>query len=222
MPAHATLLATNSDLANGVDVPRLQPIKEDGPARLLDTVIHHHPTHLSSALVTDEDEEDLIDQQYGVLQDLKQPSSRWSLRRPLPISVGGGAYIQHRAAKLRSYSETSASHPLFASSPFSPTETSFSSSPPSSPTFAERGRSPSHSSLHSHSPSPPPGALAAFPPPDPYRDITHLRLTARGNHVLYPGATFAGTQQSGRSNYQVDVTVLVCSTYPNTLLPLEI
>ncbi|KAG8929962.1 hypothetical protein FRC01_003473 [Tulasnella sp. 417] len=51
-------------------------------------------------------------------------------------------------------------------------------------------------------------STSSFPPPDPYRDITHISASPRGNNALYPGATFAGTQKSGRNNYEVTVTVL--------------
>ena len=45
--------------------------------------------------------------------------------------------------------------------------------------------------------------------PSPLTDITHLRVRSQGNHCLYPGATFQGTQKSGRNSYEVNVTIVV-------------
>jgi hypothetical protein len=44
---------------------------------------------------------------------------------------------------------------------------------------------------------------------DPLVDITRLRVRTSSHHCLYPGATFVGTQKSGRSSYDVAVTVVV-------------
>lgn len=44
--------------------------------------------------------------------------------------------------------------------------------------------------------------------PDPLTDITRLRIRSQGHHCLYPGATFQGTQKSGRNSYDVNVTVV--------------
>ncbi|TFY64876.1 hypothetical protein EVJ58_g2339 [Rhodofomes roseus] len=49
-------------------------------------------------------------------------------------------------------------------------------------------------------------ALAASP--DPLSDITRLRVRSQGHHCLYPGATFQGTQKSGRNSYDVNVTIV--------------
>ena len=46
--------------------------------------------------------------------------------------------------------------------------------------------------------------------PDPLVDITRIRIRSRGHHCLYPGASFQGTQKSGRNSYDVNVTVVVC------------
>ncbi|KAI0082658.1 hypothetical protein K474DRAFT_6414 [Panus rudis PR-1116 ss-1] len=46
------------------------------------------------------------------------------------------------------------------------------------------------------------------PPPDPYVDITRIRVRSQGHHCLYPGATFQGTQKSGRNSYDVNVTIV--------------
>ncbi|KAN0077065.1 Vacuolar import and degradation domain containing protein [Tylopilus felleus] len=44
--------------------------------------------------------------------------------------------------------------------------------------------------------------------PDPTTDITRLRVRAQRHHCLYPGATFQGTQKSGRNSYDVNVTIV--------------
>ncbi|KZT68128.1 hypothetical protein DAEQUDRAFT_728162 [Daedalea quercina L-15889] len=44
--------------------------------------------------------------------------------------------------------------------------------------------------------------------PDPLSDITRLRIRSQGHHCLYPGATFQGTQKSGRNSYDVNVTIV--------------
>ncbi|KAH9854202.1 vacuolar import and degradation protein-domain-containing protein [Lenzites betulinus] len=44
--------------------------------------------------------------------------------------------------------------------------------------------------------------------PDPLVDITRLRVRSQGHHCLYPGATFQGTQKSGRNSYDVNVTIV--------------
>ncbi|KAJ7063415.1 vacuolar import and degradation protein-domain-containing protein [Mycena amicta] len=43
---------------------------------------------------------------------------------------------------------------------------------------------------------------------DPLVDITRLRVRAQSHHCLYPGATFQGTQKSGRNSYDVNVTIV--------------
>jgi glucose-induced degradation protein 4 len=47
------------------------------------------------------------------------------------------------------------------------------------------------------------------PTPDPYVDITRIRIRSQGHHCLYPGATFQGTQKSGRNSYDVTVSIVV-------------
>lgn len=49
--------------------------------------------------------------------------------------------------------------------------------------------------------------------PDPLVDITRIRIRSRGHHCLYPGASFQGTQKSGRNSYDVNVTIVVCPPY---------
>lgn len=50
--------------------------------------------------------------------------------------------------------------------------------------------------------------------PDPSVDITRLRVRSQSYHCLYPGATFKGTQKSGRNSYDVTVTIVVRPIVP--------
>lgn len=47
--------------------------------------------------------------------------------------------------------------------------------------------------------------------PSPLTDITRLRMRSQAHQCLYPGASFQGTQKSGRHSYDVTVTIVVCS-----------
>lgn len=44
---------------------------------------------------------------------------------------------------------------------------------------------------------------------DPLADVTRLRIRSPTHHCLYPGATYQGTQKSGRNSYDVNVTIVV-------------
>ncbi|KAK0451019.1 vacuolar import and degradation protein-domain-containing protein [Armillaria borealis] len=44
--------------------------------------------------------------------------------------------------------------------------------------------------------------------PNPLTDITRLRVRTQAHHCLYPGASFQGTQKSGRNSYDVTVTIV--------------
>lgn len=67
------------------------------------------------------------------------------------------------------------------------------------------------SSTHSVSPSVRSSdtPLQHLPTPDPSVDITRIRVRSQGHHCLYPGATFQGTQKSGRNSYDVTVSIVV-------------
>ncbi|KAG5220907.1 casein kinase [Salix suchowensis] len=43
---------------------------------------------------------------------------------------------------------------------------------------------------------------------DPLADITRIRMRSRTHRCLHPGATFRGTQKSGRNSYDVNVTIV--------------
>jgi glucose-induced degradation protein 4 len=70
-------------------------------------------------------------------------------------------------------------------------------SPPTTPT----GSPDSHSN-----PAHPPPSLSLA---DPHTDITRLRVRSHSQDCLFPGAQFSGTQKSGRSSYEVSVTIVV-------------
>ncbi|KAF7294822.1 hypothetical protein MIND_01020100 [Mycena indigotica] len=59
-------------------------------------------------------------------------------------------------------------------------------------------------------PQPQPPQLQPVPPfkGDPLLDITRLRVRAQAHHCLHPGASFQGTQKSGRNSYDVNVTIV--------------
>ncbi|KXN92228.1 hypothetical protein AN958_08681 [Leucoagaricus sp. SymC.cos] len=80
------------------------------------------------------------------------------------------------------------------------------------PQVSARFSSPSTSSLHQpHSCEPqekPPIAHFGASTPDPLTDVTRIRVRTRANRCLYPGATFEGTQKSGRNSYGVTVTIV--------------
>jgi hypothetical protein len=50
--------------------------------------------------------------------------------------------------------------------------------------------------------------------PDPRADISLLRYRTQGKGCLVPGATFTGTQKSGRSSYEVGVQIVVSQRCP--------
>jgi glucose-induced degradation protein 4 len=55
--------------------------------------------------------------------------------------------------------------------------------------------------------------------PNPLVDITRIRVRSPTHHCLYPGATFTGTQKSGRSSYDVNVTIVVRVSLPLSWSP---
>ncbi|KAJ7581206.1 vacuolar import and degradation protein-domain-containing protein [Mycena floridula] len=69
-----------------------------------------------------------------------------------------------------------------------------------------------HSLYAAKSPQPitaPPSHYRRQPlPSSPLTDITRLRVRSQGHHCLYPGASFQGTQKSGRNSYDVNVTIV--------------
>ena len=102
--------------------------------------------------------------------------------------------------------------------------------PPAAPSFSHPLASPSspipipHHLQHLTPPATPsasPDSHTVPPAPstslaDPYSDITRLRVRSHSQDCLYPGAQFAGTQKSGRSSYEVSVTIVVRNPLPVT------
>lgn len=98
--------------------------------------------------------------------------------------------------------QASPSSPVLTRPTLSPIDTSGASSSSSQAPVAQRAES--HNTgirQRCHGPS----SYA----PDPLADITRLRVRSQGHHCLYPGATFKGTQKSGRNSYDVNVTIVV-------------
>ena len=100
--------------------------------------------------------------------------------------------------------------------------------PPAAPSFPHSLVSPSSPIpiLHHRQLCSPPASPSASPdshdtPPspstslaDPRADITRLRVRSHSQGCLFPGAQFSGTQKSGRSSYEVSVTIVVrCHNY---------
>ena len=83
--------------------------------------------------------------------------------------------------------------------------------------------SPTHASLSPESsfasPRSPLGAPALS---DPLVDITYLRVRPQAHHCLYPGATFTGTQKSGRNSYDVNVTIMVRGNCARAKPPIDV
>lgn len=62
--------------------------------------------------------------------------------------------------------------------------------------------------------------IQSFSSPEPLTDITRLRVRSQGHHCLHPGATFQGTQKSGRNSYDVTVTIVVRYFCPSLASPI--
>ena len=97
--------------------------------------------------------------------------------------------------------------------PSSPCDTPSSSSSPSEThlrkTIRDRSTSPVAFVRHAS-----PNSTTRYAPYhdeqlDPTLDITRLRVRSNGYKCLYPGASFQGTQKSGRNSYDVSVTIVV-------------
>ncbi|KAF8506358.1 vacuolar import and degradation protein-domain-containing protein [Hysterangium stoloniferum] len=69
------------------------------------------------------------------------------------------------------------------------------------PQFTPPSTPPSHAVVH-------PGHVPSNSDPNPRADISYLRVRSHSQDCLYPGAMFSGTQKSGRSSYEVSVTIV--------------
>jgi hypothetical protein len=131
-----------------------------------------------------------------------------------------GSIAEHAAMIESSPSEQLSTHILPSDRPSLPkvTHESLVSSAPSkraklaiSAPLAPDGLRSAVSPTHSVSPSVRSSYthLQHSPTPDPSIDITRIRVRSQGHHCLYPGATFQGTQKSGRNSYDVTVSIVV-------------
>lgn len=197
-----------------------------------------------SAIVDDNDVEDLdFDRRYTMAAERfmrRPPATSWTkTAQPVPIRTGhsdqtdafsSGTFdipqrSQYTSTKLRAFSDVSQ---LLSRPTFSPLAASFPDVVDERteeeedldllPLHDQRGRSPSsdYTYRRDHSRTPSSGVASdSFRVCDPCADVTRIRTTTRGNKYIYPGATFTGTQKSGRNNYDVTVTVVVSLADPH-------
>ena len=118
------------------------------------------------------------------------------------LFVEGSSYDTPTSLPSRKALTVVVNHGAAPNQPQAPTTSHAMSSPvamsPWASTSRERAQSAHHAPAH----------------PDPLVDITRLRVRSQGHHCLYPGATFQGTQKSGRNSYDVSVTIVV--SHPKT------
>ena len=127
---------------------------------------------------------------------LGSAASSSASRKPLRVPAFG-----RDAVPLHHPQTPASSHPA-AATPISRVASCSSSSTTTTTTCSHALHSPSTSSSFY---------------PDPLVDVTRLRVRSQGHHCLYPGASFQGTQKSGRNSYDVNVTIVVRPLFP---LPL--
>ncbi|KDQ17970.1 hypothetical protein BOTBODRAFT_104624 [Botryobasidium botryosum FD-172 SS1] len=141
------------------------------------------------------------------------PNPRSGLSRVTPIPIpsrSSSLYVQEPGSPL------SSPHSFYVGS------SNTFSSPPASPRPDCDSSHPAEKALHSSCSSPPITRARSPPhryvsPPDPYTDITRIRVRSQGQGCLYPGAKFDGTQKSGRNSYDVSVTIVDVDFSASTL-----
>ncbi|KAH9946137.1 vacuolar import and degradation protein-domain-containing protein [Epithele typhae] len=134
-------------------------------------------------------------------QDVPMDASFPTARLPALLSAPFDAVTTSPLPSHRSLQPprpSAVSSPSSTSRPLLAIETASSSSPYQAPAAS---RSESSYSIQINHPSKSWDA-------DPLVDITRLRVRSQGHHCLYPGATFQGTQKSGRNSYDVNVTIV--------------
>ncbi|KAI0670410.1 vacuolar import and degradation protein-domain-containing protein [Trametes maxima] len=108
------------------------------------------------------------------------------------------------SARFDKLPSSPASSPVLARPTLTPIDTSHASSSQAPVTQRIEQSSYPHASGSRQRPN----VVASSSAPDPLMDITRLRVRSQGHHCLYPGATFQGTQKSGRNSYDVNVTIV--------------
>ncbi|OSD01544.1 hypothetical protein PYCCODRAFT_1452632 [Trametes coccinea BRFM310] len=128
--------------------------------------------------------------------------------RPFSSSTGDAAPCPPSPAHPARFDKlpaTAISSPVLARPTLTPIDTSHASSsqaPTAQPRPDQAAASQASGSRQR------PSLVPSSPAPDPLLDITRLRVRSQGHHCLYPGATFQGTQKSGRNSYDVNVTIV--------------
>jgi hypothetical protein len=122
-------------------------------------------------------------QMIEIAPTVQLPTSTLPSDRPSPLKVAHEALISSPASKRTKLAITTSVTPDGLRSAIS-----------STPSSSTRPR-------NSH--------LRHTPTPNPYVDITRVRMRSQVHHCLYPGATFQGTQKSGRNSYDVTVSIVV-------------
>ena len=126
--------------------------------------------------------------EHSLEEDFEMHEELESLDSPIPIAANSVAALQH--SKIPPYNQNK----HLGLRVISETNTFY---PTPSQTHHHRLQGSSYRSR-------PPSCSA-----DPLIDITRIRVRSQGHHCLYPGATFQGTQKSGRNSYDVNVTIVV-------------
>ena len=192
-----TTPARDNTRDSNVDAPRLSFLRRRAPTFSSD---FYNANAIESELESDEDSEDTI-----VDHEAPRPgSSRQVTEPPVPLPVATPSLDIHQPKHVF----TSSSCPSAFAEPSSPVRapSRYLSSPPKA---TER-------------PSGPPRNVdAAYSDPDPLVDITRLRMRPKGFRCLQAGSTFKGVQKSGRSSYDVNVTLLVSTACRSTFHALH-
>ena len=153
--------------------------------------------------------------QHRIDHDTSYPARQLAHELPIPHSTR-----RYHDVVSADFDSVASSSP--ASSVPESSISSYPGSSPSSPTYSKKSLNiqcnstpqstlPRHqNSFVSHSYESTRHQPTSYLSPDPFSDITRLRIRPRSHHCLYPGATFQGTQKSGRNSYDVNVTIVVC------------
>ncbi|KAI0064569.1 hypothetical protein BV25DRAFT_261699 [Artomyces pyxidatus] len=165
-------------------------VQDDAPMRLASTHGSNEAAPLPIPPSTLADRSALEDHEMDLSPSLAQPSTPQQYARPFSTATAQdipSASSSSKPAALTIDCNAAASSSLLPL-------------PSSSPRISSRFPTASSPRTASHRPA---------PTPDPFVDITRIRMRSQGHHCLYPGATFQGTQKSGRNSYDVTVTIVV-------------
>ncbi|KAL5532611.1 hypothetical protein ACEPAF_4385 [Sanghuangporus sanghuang] len=173
------------DGARDIDVP-LRVLQRTHSVPLLDDRQHEAESSSSDEDTQDEESEDSVFSPVDKSVYGGPSVSQSALPVPVPISTS-----PHRHQLQHSY-------PQRNPSPISVSPTLRHSAQPRSPLRQTYHSHHDREHEHDHNDG----------YPDPLVDITRLRVRSKGYRCLQPGATFKGTQRSGRNSYDVNVTIV--------------